>query len=91
VTGLETTLISAGSFAVGVVGTIAAMRRQFVPRSECALRHQGVTDRDRAILDELKKIKCGQNVQFEMIRKIIVRLGLDPKEMDEILNVRGDA
>lgn len=94
VCGLVGTLVGAGA-------VWWQMQSSFVTKAQCGVQHQAECQNDAALRKDLHELKAALEqmsaktgrdfrIVFQMVRKIIVRLGVPPEEMDAILNVQGD-
>lgn len=86
--GFETVLISAFMSFISCAGTIYAMTRKFVAKGDCAYHHSGVQREDADINKKLERINQKQDMQFRMLRVLILQLELPNDKKVEILNMR---
>lgn len=87
-TGLELVLISVIIGLITCAGTFFSMGKRFVTKESCALQHQSVGVEGKALTLEIGKLVANSNLQFMMLREIIVYMDLPSDIKTKILNMR---
>lgn len=98
-TPLETTLISILIAIVAGWGTFLGMGKRFMTRAECLLyqeksalaENQAIHNRraeDKQIKKDVDKLLSTTNLQFRMLREIIVYMDIPAENKTKILNMK---
>lgn len=89
-TGVETVMISLFTSFLSCAGTIVAMSKKFVVKGDCFFHHQTAQREDDGIKEKLERINDKQDLQFRMLRIIIIHMDMPNDKKGEILNMRAE-
>jgi len=87
--GLETMLIALLSAFISCMGLFFAMTKIFMTRRECSLHLQANDSSESQTCRKMDKILKAQDIQFQMLRAIVVNMDIDKPEKQKILNMTG--
>ncbi len=87
--GLETTLIALMTAIVSCIGLFIAMGKVFMTRRECSLQHQTIKSNDGDTAKKIQELIDIQQIQFQMLRSIVLYMDIPRAEKQEILNKAG--
>jgi len=87
--GLETTLIGLLSALISCAALFFGMTRVFMTRRECSLHLQANDSSESQTCRKMDKLIRAQDIQFQMLRAIVVNMDIDKAEKQKILNMTG--
>jgi hypothetical protein len=85
--GFETVLISAIMAVLSAGGAILGMTKKFVAKTDCAYHHNSVIQSDTEIKARLAQISDKQDLQFKMLRTMILHMELPADKKSDLLNM----
>ena len=87
--GMETILIALITALVSCVGLFFAMSKVFMTRKECQVHLQNNTSSESQTCKKIDQLMNIQNLQFRMLRTMILYMDLPQDKKEKILNMKG--
>lgn len=86
--GLETLLITLLVAVISCLGTFCSMGRRYMTRKECDLKQDSRLTSDLVLGGKVDKLLRSQNLQFAMLREIVIYLDIPKDVQTKILNMK---